>query len=171
VSEEFLVRDTRQPGHFWADNELIDVYGPQLGAHGIAVYMALARKAINGTGECRISMRSIAGQIGISVGGVSNAMADLLNLGLARQVDPGDNRSAAVYVLADVKALVNPNYAQLRLEKPPISVHTVNAGVHTMNATVHPVNPAFTQRTRNKERKTFTRLNTKNLLCKEGTRI
>jgi hypothetical protein len=43
------------PGHFWADNELLDNYGPRIGPHGIAVYMALARFANNETGNCWVS--------------------------------------------------------------------------------------------------------------------
>lgn len=180
MTQDFLVRDTRQPGHFWADNELIDIYGPRIGPHGLAVYMALARRAINGTGECKLSMRTIAAQIAMSVGGVSNAMTVLLELGLARVIDRGDNRRPAVYILADVKAMTDPGYAQLRLTGSETSkakalqnsVHPMNAGVHPLNATVHPVNSAFTTRTRNKERKTSSRLDLKtspNPSVPEGT--
>jgi hypothetical protein len=161
MSDEFFPRDNRQPRHFWADNEVFDIYGPKLGAHGFAVYMALAKHAMNNSGECRTSMSKIAAQLGMSKGGVFNALAVILQLGLAKKVDEGDNRHCAAYVLADVKALTDPNYAQLRLAG---SVHTVNAkeserstgelSVHTVNASVHPVNPAFTPRTRNKEDKT-----------------
>jgi hypothetical protein len=161
MSDEFFPRDNRQPRHFWADNEVFDIYGPKLGAHGFAVYMALAKHAMNNSGECRTSMSKIATQLGMSKGGVFNALAIILQLGLAQKIDAGDNRHCAAYVLADVKALVDPNYAQLRLA---VSVHTVNAkaaerssgepSVHTVNSRVHPVNAAFTPRTRNKEDKT-----------------
>lgn len=142
MSGDFLVRDTRHPGHFWADNEVLDVYGAELGAHAFAVYMVMARNATNGTGECRVSIRKIAAQLGMSSGGVFNALARLVELGLARMVEPGDRRFPAIYLLADVKAM---------------SVHTVNTGVHPVNSSVHPVNSAFTTRTRNKERKTLTK--------------
>ena len=172
-SPEFLVRDHRMPGHFWADNEVLDVYGEKLGFAAFAVYMVLCRNATNGTGECRISMRKVGKIFGMSTGGVFNALTEILQLGLARQVDPGDNRHPAVYVLADVKSLTDPALAQMRLKKN--SVHTVNAeaiSVHGMNAetgqrssderSVHTVNPAFTPRTRNKESKRLsTRLSTR----------
>lgn len=161
MSDEFFPRDNRQPRHFWADNEIFDIYGPKLGAHGFAVYMALAKHAMNNSGECRTSMSKIATQLGMSKGGVFNALVVILQLGLAQKIDAGDNRHCAAYVLADVKALVDPEYAQLRLVG---SVHTVNAkaslrssgepSVHPMTSRVHPVNAAFTPRTRNKEDKT-----------------
>jgi len=164
---EFLVRDTRMPGHFWADNEVMDIYGPLLGAHGMAVYMALCRQAINGTGECKISTAAIARKLDISKGGAFNALTLIMQLGLARQLTAGTPRTPAVYVLADVKSLTNPEMAQMRLA----SVHTVNAqsssivhGVnsrdHQVNANGHGVNAAFTIRTPNKEVKTLSRLKT-----------
>lgn len=161
MSDEFFPRDNRQPRHFWADNEIFDIYGSKLGAHGFAVYMALAKHAMNTSGECRTSMSKIAAQLGMSKGGVFNALNIILQLGLAKKIDEGDNRHCAAYVLADVKALTDPTYAQLRLA---VSVHTVNVkhdqrsspepSVHTVNARVHPMNAAFTPRTRNKEDKT-----------------
>jgi hypothetical protein len=160
--EEFFPRDNRQPRHFWADNEVFDVFGPKLGAYGIAVYMALARSAMNNSGECRTSMRKIANQIGTSPASVFNALSVILQLGLARKTDDGDNRRCATYVLADVKALTDPNHAQLRLSG---SVHLINAGsgersigersVQSVNPSVQSVNPAFNRRTRHKEDKTL----------------
>ncbi len=162
MSDEFFARDSRQPGHFWADNEVLDIYGPLLGAHGFAVYMALTRNATNGTGECKLSTSKLAAQLGMSKGGVFNALGLLVKLNLAKRIHAGDPRHPAIYVLADVKALVNPTYAQLRLAPSvhPVnagstpSVHPVNASGHGVNAKGHPVNAAFIPRTRNKEVKT-----------------
>jgi hypothetical protein len=102
---EFMVRDSRQPGHFWADNEILDIYGAKLGAHGIAVYMAMTRRADNSTGECTMSTRRIAVQVGMSTGGVFNALLLICSLSLARKVLEAEHGRPAVYVLADVKAL------------------------------------------------------------------
>lgn len=144
MSAEFLVRDSRQPGHFWADNEVLDIYGPKLGAHGFAVYMALCRNATNGTGECRMATRKLAKLLDISAGGAFNALALIVKLGLIQQASAGDPRNPATYLLADVKNLT--------------SVHGVNAkniaSVHPVNARAHGMNAAFTPRTPNKERKT-----------------
>lgn len=168
--DHFLVRDTRMPGHFWADNEVLDLYGSHLGAHAFAVYMAMCRSAINGTGECKISTRKLAQQLGMSAGGAYNALVHITRLGLVRQISPGDRSSPGVYVLADVKALVNPEIAQLKLagrgahevSTPALRAHTVSTSAHPVNAGVHPVNEVLTGCTRNKEVKTSLRLKTQN---------
>lgn len=167
--DQFLVRDTRMPGHFWADNEVLDLYGSHLGAHAFAVYMAMCRSAINGTGECKISTRKLAQQLGMSAGGAYNALVHIVRLGLVRQIHPGDRSSPGIYILADVKALVNPEIAQLKLagrgahqvNTPPLRAHTVSTPVHPVNAGAHQVNDVLTGWTRNKEVKTSSRLNTK----------
>lgn len=162
MSDEFFPRDNRQPRHFWADNEIIDRFGAKLGAQGIAVYMALARSAMNNSGQCRTSMRKIAVQIGVSPGSVFNALTTILQLGLARKTEEGDNRHCAAYVLADVKALTDPNHAQLRLSA---SVHLLNAetsqrspierSVHPENAERSPVERSVHLMNAHKEDKTF----------------
>ena len=37
---EYKIRDQRRPGWLWLRGEIIDVYGAELGAIGIAVYVA-----------------------------------------------------------------------------------------------------------------------------------
>jgi hypothetical protein len=37
------LRDIRNPGWFWAQNELFDVFQPLIGANGMTVYMATCR--------------------------------------------------------------------------------------------------------------------------------
>lgn len=149
---EFLVRDNRQARHFWADNEVVDVFGAQLGAHAFAVYMVLCRHAMNQTGEVRISARKIGKAISISPTGALNALDHLIRLGLAREVVKRDNAKPGLYQLADVKALLDPSYAQMRLA----GVHTVDTskGVNPVDTGVHPVDAVSTRRTRNKEDKT-----------------
>jgi hypothetical protein len=95
TAPSFLPRPTQpQPGFFWADNEIISVFGPRLGAHGIAVYMQLCWEPP----LCQSSMRQIGERVGMSKGGVFNALGLIVSLGLARKVGSG-------YELADVKAL------------------------------------------------------------------
>jgi hypothetical protein len=178
ADQEFFVRDTRLPGHFWADNEVLDIFGPLLGAYGIAVYMTMCRTAINGTGECRISRRRIAKQLDIAVGSAHNALELIVKLSLAKLVQEGTPRTPAIYVLADVKSLCDPKMLQMRLgssvhqvnaearlsvhtvNAAPKSVHQVNPSDHGVNAKSHQVNAGFTTRTRNKEVKTLSRLKT-----------
>jgi hypothetical protein len=102
---DFMVRDSRQPGHFWADNEVLDVYGPKLGVFAFAVYMVMTRRADNSTGECILSTRRIAAQLDMSLGMVVNVLRRIVELGLARKVLDSEHGKPAVYVLADVKAL------------------------------------------------------------------
>lgn len=45
MASRHTARDARAPGWYWSDNDLIDHYGPIVGAYGIAVYSALARYA------------------------------------------------------------------------------------------------------------------------------
>jgi hypothetical protein len=123
---DFTVRDSRQPGHFWADNEILDVYGPKLGPHGLAVYMAMCRRANNTTGECMLSTRRIAEQVWMSNGGVFNALALIVALGLARIVLKAEHGKPAVYVLADVKALTCSSHEH-RCSSGERGVHPVNA--------------------------------------------
>lgn len=126
--QEFLVRDARLPGHFWADNEIYDVYGAQLGAYGFAVYMALCRKAKNYTGECELSMSQLARDLDVGKATVHQALTRIIELGLAMRTREGGPRTTAMYVLADVKMLVDPIHAaQLRLNVPPSSVRIANA--------------------------------------------
>lgn len=60
------VRDARDPGWTWIDNELIDRFGPELGPGGIAIYLALARLANNETQECWPSVETLGQMVGIA---------------------------------------------------------------------------------------------------------
>jgi hypothetical protein len=42
---EIEVRDNRNGGYLWMDNEILEVYGPAIGPYGIALYAALAMHA------------------------------------------------------------------------------------------------------------------------------
>jgi hypothetical protein len=160
-SQDFLVRDTRLPGHFWADNEVLDIFGEQLGEHGFAAYMVLCRYATNGTGECKLSTRKLAKLLGMSAGGAFNALSIVLQVGLARQIHPGDRSNPATYSLVDVKALTNPEMAQLKLagrgahtvSTSQLGAHDMSAGAHPVNTGAHTVSGVLTPRARNKESK------------------
>lgn len=167
MADEFLVRDIRLPGHFWADNEVYDVFASKLGAYGFAVYMALCRKAKNLSGECELSMRQLARDLDVSSSTIHEALAGIMDLGLAIRTREGGPRKTAIYVLADVKSLVDPvRAAQLRLGVPPSSVRIANAkpessvrvathSVRIANAATNQANAAFATRARNKEEKTL----------------
>ena len=173
---EFLVRDTRLPGHFWADNEVLDVFGVKLGAHAFAVYMVLCRFAINHTGAVRISSRKIAKLLGISPQGALNAIDRLIRLGLARQFGHRDNAKPGVYYLANVKALLNREYAPKKTDGglPPNGgvnpvgtsgvVNPIDASFQRLDSKGHPVDRLSSEWTRNKEDKTSSKLETSKTL-------
>jgi hypothetical protein len=159
TEDTFLFRSERLPRHFWADNEVIDVFGPQLGCDGFAVYMALCRVSINGTGECSISLNKLASQLGVSKGGVFNALKKLCGVGLIRLLKPGDARNATMYQLADVKSLIDSDHRQLKLSGHNMTTKSAASG-HGMTSTGHHMTAAVTTRPPNKEDKTSSKLKT-----------
>jgi DNA-binding MarR family transcriptional regulator len=96
----FRVRDERKPGHHWADNEVLDLHGRELGPYGYAIYMALARHANNSTGKCTKTHGDIARIFGVSNDTVQRAIAKLMELNLITREDrPG---YASSYILLEV---------------------------------------------------------------------
>ena len=75
MTEQWIVRDARRPGHYWADNEIYDIYAPIVGVHAFAVYMALCRYA-SSEGASHPSTSTIADQLGISRPTVVTTCAD-----------------------------------------------------------------------------------------------
>jgi DNA-binding Lrp family transcriptional regulator len=75
-------RDHREPGHFWADNEIIDNHLEAIGVYGFAVYMLLTRYANFKTGQCDPSVGTIAKKLGISAPTVRKAIEALIQEGL-----------------------------------------------------------------------------------------
>ncbi|HEX5433538.1 MAG TPA: hypothetical protein VFY05_04820 [Candidatus Angelobacter sp.] len=103
ADEAARVRDSRQPGHCWADNEIIAVYGQQLGPYGVAVYMVFSMVAKNGTGECNITLRQIAKLLDMSPSRVLKSVDTLMELGLVSQTHKsnGDGKPST-YTLMSV---------------------------------------------------------------------
>lgn len=81
-SENLAIRDQRQPGWFFVDNEVIDQYSQRLGAYGVAVYNVLSRYAKNGSQQVNLSARDIAIALGISQDRVRKSFVDLADVGL-----------------------------------------------------------------------------------------
>ena len=63
---KFNVRDKRDKGWFYMDNEYLNGFGKRMGAIGIAVYVSLCRHADNNTQKCFPSQKLIAKEIGSS---------------------------------------------------------------------------------------------------------
>lgn len=81
----FAVRNQRQPGWFFIDNEIVDKYGARLGAYGLAVYAVLSRRCKQDTQHVdSLSQRDIAAILGISQDRVRKSLDDLGEIGLVR---------------------------------------------------------------------------------------
>jgi hypothetical protein len=95
------LRDQREPGWLWAGNDIIDVYGPKIGAAGIAVYMALARFAGN-RGMAWPGLDTLCEKVSLSKPTLIKAIACLEGHGLiAVERRPG---GANVYTLLRLEA-------------------------------------------------------------------
>lgn len=74
-NDSFVVRD-RRPGFLRVDNDVYDRFGAQLGAYGLAAYVALCRYA-NQDSECWPSYATIAKGTGMSKRQVMREVAKL----------------------------------------------------------------------------------------------
>jgi hypothetical protein len=83
----FELRDQREPGWFYIDNELLGDYGVELGAYGIAVYSVLSRHWRKDQ-KIELSNRDIAATLGISHDRVRKSLADLVELELIKLETP-----------------------------------------------------------------------------------
>jgi hypothetical protein len=113
TSDKTRWRDSREPGHFWADNEIIIKFGPDLGAYGISVYMVVSMLARNDDGRFRITARQIAKLIGISPAQAARELNKLLTLELAiREYKATTNKEASEYRLISVPKMTAAQVAE-----------------------------------------------------------
>ena len=130
---EIVVRDQREPGWFFIDNEIIDKYGARLGAYGISVYAVLSRRCKNSTQEVSsLSQRDIGNCLGISQDRVRKSLGDLAEFGLIHVEVPARPSPGVISTITLLKVKTTER-------------HTFSSG-HELNAT----------RSRNKEVKTKT---------------
>ncbi len=94
------IRDRRKPGWFRIDDELIEVYGPEIGVHGIAVYAALCKHA-NKDESSYPGLRLLCEKLKIGRKKLLDTLSQLQELGLI-DIEPGDRVSVNVYTLLDV---------------------------------------------------------------------
>ena len=78
------IRDRRHAAWFWMDKALIDVYGPDIGVYGVAMYALLARYADN-KGQAYPSMTTMASLLNISKQSVWRTMNALIAHGLVEK--------------------------------------------------------------------------------------
>jgi len=65
VGMDIVVKNKQNIPFFWLQNEVLTVFGPKIGAYGLAVYCILSYQSQN-SGEAKTSLRQIAFTLGIS---------------------------------------------------------------------------------------------------------
>jgi len=97
----FQVRDNRGGNWFWVHNIIIDHYGPELGAYGIAIYTALCRYAGQDQ-QTWVNQRTLQEHTATSERKVRDVLRQLEALGLIAAEEQSDEhgRLANVYHLA-----------------------------------------------------------------------
>jgi hypothetical protein len=116
--------------YFRIDNDIIDVYGPKIGAIGVAIYNVLARHADRKTGLCHPCIGTIAQKLKLGRTTVKKYLRMLLNHGLiaisGRLSDKGDPTSNSYRLLdpspekvalrrRQLEALMIPQHGTFRL--------------------------------------------------------
>jgi DNA-binding MarR family transcriptional regulator len=138
---------------FWANNALVDDYGPIIGAHGIAVYTALARFADHTRQSWHPSLQTIAKRLKLSRRKVIAIVAQLEACGLIRReprLDEAGDAQSNRYTLLSVEP---PTRAEVVHEEHQV-VHSVHHPVHDVHqgrasgalGVVHTVHPNKTYR-------------------------
>jgi len=121
------VRDARTEKRFFVDNVIIRGYGPLLGVYGISVYAALCMHANLQTQQGFPAHRTIAEQIGCSIGKVKGAIRQLEKLNLIQveaRFDPEtERRTSNLYTILDppvppVTTDTLPSYAGVTTNNP-----------------------------------------------------
>lgn len=103
ASTTIRLRDRRMPGHGWFDNEIYDVFGDELGQHGISVYITLTRLCYGVS--VRMSLREMAGHARMNKDTFARSLKRVIALGLVIERKGATAQSASCYDLVDVKAL------------------------------------------------------------------
>ncbi|MFZ1551310.1 MAG: helix-turn-helix domain-containing protein, partial [Anaerolineae bacterium] len=95
--------DERRTNWLWIDNEVVDRFGPQIGAYGLAVYAVLARFADNRTRVAFPAVPTIAVLLRISRNTILTAIKSLESTEPPLlTVTVGGGRSANTYTLNDL---------------------------------------------------------------------
>lgn len=129
------LRDQRNGGWFWAQNELFDVFQPLIGVHGVSVYMAMCRKLGDPKTNGRLSLRDIAEAAGVSKSEVGRQRTAMVALGMIAEKVTGA-KTSSTFDLLDLRAAaeVGPEELQRRLtlsqtrELPSETVPGLKAG-------------------------------------------
>jgi len=112
MEERIEIRDIRDPGWFYIDNEIIDKYGAELGVYGIAVYTILARHAHHSSQRAWPSVSTMAERLGTARRKIIEAIEKLEELNLIK-VERSRGRSN-IYTLLKVKTSSAPELVDVQ---------------------------------------------------------
>ena len=108
----FRVRDRRDKGWFWVDNDYLNGYARFFGGIGTSVYLALCRHAHIKDQVCFPSQRTIAEELGIGERTVRDYIKQLEKYKFIKVERPKDPRTkkrlANTYILLDKSEWVKP---------------------------------------------------------------
>lgn len=106
----FRVLDARRPDFIAVPSYVLDYYGAQLGAYGLAVYLALCSHADRNTRECWPSLARIGQRIGCSRSSIVRALRLMEALGLLEVFEDIDEQGqhSNRYRLVDPEAIEGP---------------------------------------------------------------
>lgn len=106
MGDELQIRDRRNPGWYWAYNELIKRDGNALGVNAIAVYNVLSVHANNETGQAYPSIARIGKLCNLSETPVRNALKRLTLAGWIhsepRKSEDGQTNLSNLYTLLSI---------------------------------------------------------------------
>lgn len=114
MNDKVRLRDQRKPGHGWYDNEIFDVFGDELGQHGISVYVTLTRLCYGV--RLKMGLREMASHARMKKDTFSRNLKRVIALGLVIEQKGATPQSASTYELVDVKELAT-KYMRGAVEK------------------------------------------------------
>src|SRR5262245_6242165 len=106
TSDGLILQDARRTYTFYMDDDLIDTFGPHIGAYGLAVYAFLARHAKEQ--QCFPSYKRMCEKLGLSRQTITRTLKRLADVGLIikhkRRTAAGDP-DTNLYTLCDLSHL------------------------------------------------------------------
>lgn len=153
MSKNFKVRDRRNKGWFFMDNDYLNGYAKHFGAIGTAIYVSLCRHA-NGEQKCFPSQKLIAEELNIGERTVRN----YLNLFVEHRLITVDKERKSgkwlnnVYTLLDKDEWIKPE-ATVADGTKGISQHSPKANDNSNQRHVVPTKDTNSKKTNKKERK------------------
>jgi len=119
IEREPVIRNQQQPGWYWSDNEIVDLYARRIKANGVAVYTVLARK-FSGPERGTISFSEIAELLGLSRRTVMRMIQLLCEVGLlakqTRMREQAGGNDANEYLLCALEK--TPRNGRVRSDSP-----------------------------------------------------